>query len=146
MSAVEDILCCVADDLSNLGKVLSDPALKAGCATNERRGLPNAARALRRLSYSGKLLLVVRHPAATCDATRLRDRGGHQADRARGHRAEVKRNDGKCGSLTSRTKGYREHRAGKKNASTTPPGAAKRHASAPAPSTIGIFDPEVSNA
>jgi hypothetical protein len=33
MSAVEDTLCCVADDLSNLGKVLSDRAqLKARAA------------------------------------------------------------------------------------------------------------------
>jgi hypothetical protein len=38
------------------------------------------------------------------------------------------------------------HRADEKDVSTTPPGAAKRHSPAPAPSTIGIFDPEVSNA
>jgi hypothetical protein len=117
---------------------------------NERRGLLNASRALRRLGYPDEPLLVVWHRGANREAIRgplgmwrgLRVRDGRGGPRfrepfpSRPVRARKGRTQGEAVG----------HRANEKNASTTPPGAAKRHAPALAPSTIGIFDPEVSNA
>jgi hypothetical protein len=119
---------------------------------NERRGLLDASRALHDLGYPNEPLLVVWHRGANHEAIRgplgvwrgLRVREGRGGPRfakwepfpSRPVRARKGRNQGKAVG----------HRADEKDASTTPPGAARRRAPAPAPSTIGIFDPEVSNA
>ena len=112
----------------------------------------DAARVLHRLGYPDELKFVVWHRGANHEAIRgplgvwrgLRVREGRGRPRfakweafpSRPVRARKGRNQGKAVG----------RRANEKDASTTPPGAAKRHAPAPAPSTIGIFDPEVSNA
>lgn len=112
--------------------------------------ISDAARVLHRQGYRDNRILIARHDGADHYAIsgrlgvwrRLRvreDRGPprHAAwePLPRRVRANKGRPERKAG-----------HRANEKNAPTTLPGAAKRHCTAPAPSTIGLLNPEVSNA
>jgi hypothetical protein len=112
----------------------------------------DAARALHRLGYPDELKLVVWHRDANHEAIRgplgvwrrLRVREGRGGPRfvkwepfpSRPVRARKGRNQGKPVG----------HRANEKNASTTAPGAGKRHSPAPVAQNSAVSDPGPDNA
>jgi hypothetical protein len=113
--------------------------------------ISDAARVLHRQGHQDDRPLVVRHDGADHDAVhgrlgvwrRLRVREDRGPPRHVAWEPLPRRVRAKKGRTEEKATG---HRPGKTEASTTPPGAATGHSPPPAPSTIGILDPEVSDA
>jgi hypothetical protein len=112
----------------------------------------DAARALHRLGYPDELLLVVWHRGANHEAIRgplgvwrgLRVREGRGGPRfAKWEPFPSRPVRARKGSTQGKAVG---HGANEKNASTTPPGAAKRHAPAPIAQNSAVSDPGRDNA
>jgi hypothetical protein len=113
--------------------------------------ISDAARVLHRQGHHDDRLLVVRHEGA--DHYSLRGRLGVwrrlrvREDRGRLRFARWEPFPSRpVRARKGRTKAKAGHRAGEKNAPATPPGAARRQCRAAVPSTVGLFDPEVSDA
>jgi hypothetical protein len=111
-----------------------------------------AARILHRLGHDDDVLLVARHQGANHDAIhgplgvwrRLRIREGRGGPRYAKWEPFPSR---PVAVMKSRPRGRATgHRTVEKDTPTAAPGAGKGHSQAPAPSTIGLFDPEVSDA